>query len=348
MRGSASQKTGTVFWRSWPCCASTIGILPRSISQGGQKAIACSRSASRPWRHTPCACRTSRRGSPSICRPSSTHSGCEAYGLCRGGWELCRGGRGHVRARVEYNWRTGTRHITTTTHHHHVRIFHIKPHPTGDSLAAPAMSESCCYCQAPLHQGVANVAALACGHVFHETCLQQHQRHSGIRNLGDLRCPECRMDAHACSQREAAIMRGDTPARAEPARKKPRAMQWPSSQDRERVHTRPSPTMLTSHAASSSSRQTRAATPQRLAQVQASTLERRASVPPLSGSPSIQPRALVLAAATPRRRRPHTELASQDSPLATLGGHSPPSVERGVPFTLLGCRLFSLRSSKFY
>ena len=243
---------------------------------------------------------------------------------CAGGGELCRGGRGHVRARVEYNWRTGTRHITTTTHHHHVRIFHIKPHPTGDSLAAPAMSESCCYCQAPLHQGVANVAALACGHVFHETCLQQHQRHSGIRNLGDLRCPECRMDAHACSQREAAIMRGDTPARAEPDRKRARAMQWPSSQDPDRVHTRPNPTMLTSHAASSSSRQTRAATPQRLAQVQASTPERRAPVPPLSGSPSIQPRALVLAAATPRRRRPHTDQASQESPLATPGGHSPP------------------------
>ena len=48
MRGSASQRHGTVFWHSWPCCVSTTGILPRDISQGGQKAIACSRSASRP------------------------------------------------------------------------------------------------------------------------------------------------------------------------------------------------------------------------------------------------------------------------------------------------------------
>ena len=129
-----------------------------------------------------------------------------------------------------------------SAHHHHnppppcAHLSHQAPTPTGDAWAALAMSESSCYCQTPLHQGGANVAALACGHVFHEACFHEHQRHSGIRDLGDLRCPECRMDEHACSQREAALMREDTPTEAEPARKRLRTIRWPSSQDRERVH----------------------------------------------------------------------------------------------------------------
>ena len=61
MRGSASKSTGTVFCRSRPSCASTIDILLRGISQGGQTAIVCSRSASLPWRAACMVlCRTSR------------------------------------------------------------------------------------------------------------------------------------------------------------------------------------------------------------------------------------------------------------------------------------------------
>ena len=111
----------------------------------------------------------------------------------------------------------------------------------------------CSYCQTNTREGGGGVAALACGHTFHEVCLEQHLRRSGIHDRSRLPCPHCRLDAGQCSEREAALME-ERSAQDEPsvrqARKRPREtrpFQWPSSQ-RGSLHIRRQPPRLVSSA----------------------------------------------------------------------------------------------------
>lgn len=71
--------------------------------------------------------------------------------------------------------------------------------------------ELCAICQDELNDG-SEAEALKCGHCFHVECIDKVMSTQNISIREELKCPVCKLDAAAMSEREQDIVVGTTAA----------------------------------------------------------------------------------------------------------------------------------------